>query len=95
MRTQLIIGALAAGALGIVLAPTALAAGESAALTIARLEAEGFDVKVSRIGSAPLAECVVTDIRNPREQTQLVRVDNSLVPVVVGRSITVTVDCSR
>ena len=95
MRTALIVGALAAGALGMFTAPAAFAAGESASLTIARLEAEGFDVKINRIGSAALAECVVTDIRNPREPTQPVRVDDSLVPVVVGRSISVTVDCSR
>ena len=94
MRTALMAGALAAGAIGIFTAPAAFAAGESAASTIGRLEAEGFDVKINRIGSAPLSECVVTDIRNPREQTQLVRVDDSLVPVVVGRSISVTVDCT-
>ena len=53
-------------------APAAIAsAAESADLTIATLEAQGFDVKVNRIGSAPLDECVVTDIRNPRERTEL------------------------
>jgi hypothetical protein len=71
----------------------------AAAVTIGGLEAQGFDVKVDRVGSAPLSQCVVTDVRNPREQTELVRVgrgdDRDLVPVVVRRTITVTLDCSR
>ena len=74
-------------------------AAESAIVTIGQLEAQGFDVKIDRIGSAPLSECVVTQIRNPRERTELRRIggrgDRDLVPVVVERTITVSVDCSR
>ena len=87
--------ALAAAALS--LAATANA--ESAAITIGQLEAQGFDVKLDRVGSAPLNQCEVTDVRNPREQTELVRVggrgDRDFVPVVVKRTITVSLDCSR
>ena len=64
-------------------------------MTIATLEAQGFDVKLSRFGSAPLDQCVVTDIRNLREQTRLVRRGDDLVRVVVTRTISVTADCSR
>ena len=66
-------------------------------MTIAQLEAQGFDVKINRIGSAPLDQCVVTDVRNPRERTEFVPVlgDDGVVPVVVDRNITVTVNCSR
>src|ERR1700742_2463265 len=99
--TLLILAGIAAAACGVIVAPTAIASpAESAELTIALLEAQGFDVKVNRIGSAPLDQCVVTDVRNPRERTELRPVigggdDRDFVPVVVDRNITVTVNCSR
>jgi hypothetical protein len=72
---------------------------ESAAITIGQLEAQGFDVKLDRVGSAPLSQCEVTGVRNPRERTELVRVggrgDRDFIPVVVERTITVSLDCSR
>jgi hypothetical protein len=96
--TLLTLIGLAAAACGLLLAPAGLASAESADLTIATLEAQGSDVKINRIGSAPLDQCVVTDVRNPRERTEFVPVlgdDNGVVPVVVDRNITVTVNCSR
>jgi hypothetical protein len=98
--TLLILVGLAAVACGAILAPAGFASAESATVTIGQLEAQGFDVKVDRFGSAQLSECEVTDVRNPREQTELVRVngrggDRYLVPVVVRRTISVTLDCSR
>jgi hypothetical protein len=96
--TLLILAGIAAAACGAIAAPAAIAsAAESADLTIAQLEAQGFDVKINRIGSAPLNQCVVTDVRNPRERTEFVPVlgdDNGVVPVVVDRNVTVTVNCS-
>jgi len=94
MRGKLLILAGIATA-GAIAAPAGLASAESANLTIAQLEAQGFDVKINRVGGAPLDQCVVTDIRNPREETRLVRRGNDLIPVVVARRISVTVDCSR
>jgi hypothetical protein len=92
--------ALAAAACGLILAPAGFASAESAAVTIGQLEAQGFDVKIDRFGSAPLDQCVVTDVRNPRERTELVPTigggrDRDFVPVVVDRTIRVTLDCSR
>lgn len=89
-----------AAALGALLALAAPAQAESAALTIGQLEAQGFDVRLDRIGSAPLDQCIVTGVRNPQEQTRIVRFDgpggrDRLVPVVVRRTITVSLDCSR
>lgn len=88
---------LAAAALSLA-APAGAA--ESAVVTIGSLEAQGFDVKLDRVGSAPLNQCVVTDVRNPRERTELVRTiggsgDRDFVPVVVKRTVTVSLDCSR
>jgi len=94
--TLLILIGIAAAACGILTVPAAIAsAQESAQLTIANLEAQGFDVKVNRIGSAPLNQCVVTDIRNARNRTELVRRGDDLIEVVAQRNITVTADCSR
>lgn len=96
---MLVLGALSAAALGMLAMPAAPAHAESATSTIGLLEAQGFDVKIDRVGSAPLDQCAVTDVRNPREQTKLVRVGGGdrdrLVPVVVRRTITVSLDCSR
>ena len=97
MRTILLIQAgIAAAACGMILAPAAISsAQESPQLTISTLEAQGFDVKVNRIGSAPLNQCVVTDIGNVRNRTELVRRGDDLIEVVKARNITVTADCSR
>ena len=91
---------LAAAACGLLLAPAGLASAESAVTTIGELEAQGFDVKIDRIGSAPLSECIVTSVRNPRDRTEFVPVlggrdRGGVVPVVVDRTVTVSLDCSR
>ncbi len=94
--TLLTLTGLAAAACGLITLPAAIAsAQESAQLTISTLEAQGFDVKVNRIGSAPLNQCVVTDIGNVRNRTELVRRGDDLIEVVAQRNITVTADCSR
>ncbi|BBX00837.1 hypothetical protein BST36_00120 [Mycolicibacterium moriokaense] len=94
--TLLILTGLAAAACGLITLPAAIAsAQESAQLTISTLEAQGFDVKVNRIGSLPLNQCVVTDIGNVRNRTELVRRGDDLIEVVAQRNITVTADCSR
>jgi hypothetical protein len=92
--------ALAAAACGLILAPAGFASAESAVVTIGQLQAQGFDVKIDRFGSAPLSECEVTNVRNPRERTEFVPVlggrnRGGVVPVVVDRTLMVTLDCSR
>jgi hypothetical protein len=101
MRTALFIHtAIAVAAIGILaLHSIPATAADSAIVTIGELEAQGFDVKIDRVGSAPLDQCVVTDVRNPRERTEIVRVDGSgrdrVIPVVVARTVTVSLDCSN
>jgi hypothetical protein len=101
MRASLLVlVALAAVAVGLLLGPVGSARAEdSAVATIGLLEAEGFDVNVDRIGSAPLSDCTVTSVRNPQEQTRVIRVDgrrgrDRFIRVVVNRTITVSLDCS-
>jgi S1-C subfamily serine protease len=99
--TLLTLTGLAAAACGLILAPAGIAsAAESAVATIGVLEAQGFDVKVDKVGSAPLSDCVVTNVRNPRQRTEFVPVlgdrdRNGVVPVIVDRTVTVSLDCSR
>ena len=65
--------------------------------TIGLLEAEGFDVVIDRVGSAPISECIVTSVRNPQTVTRTIWVgkgrDREAVTVVVSRSITVSLNC--
>jgi hypothetical protein len=96
MRAKaLVVAAIGAAGMATGLTAAGVASAESAALTVAQLEAQGFDVKLSRIGSAPLDQCIVTDIGRAREETRLVRRGNDLIPIVVARRIAVTVDSSR
>jgi muramoyltetrapeptide carboxypeptidase LdcA involved in peptidoglycan recycling len=85
-----------AAAAGLAFAPAGPAtAASSAELTIAQLEAQGFDVEISRIGSAPLDACEVSSIGKAREQKQLRRFRDDFIEVVVRRAISVSLDCSR
>ncbi|MGX9787478.1 hypothetical protein [Mycobacterium sp. MMS18-G62] len=106
MRPTLILAVLATATLGALTVPAGLASAEQSPVeTIGLLEAEGYTVNVDRVGSAPLADCVVTSVRNPQTVTKWIRVrdkhdkdgkdDFVLVPVVVSRSISVSLDCSR
>ncbi|CDO25113.1 hypothetical protein BN978_05614 [Mycolicibacterium mageritense DSM 44476 = CIP 104973] len=96
--------AASGAAMGTIMAPAGPAAAESALVTIGQLEAEGFHVNIDRVGSAPLEQCTVISVRNPQTQTRLIRVerigkngkkDFDLVPIVVRRTITVSLDCAN
>lgn len=98
-----------AAALGVVLSPAGQAAAEeqNPFLVIEQLELAGYTVNVDRIGSAPLEECTVTEVRNPQQVVQPVTVvdrdghghhdgfdDYDVIDVVVRQSISVTLDCT-
>ncbi|OBA88492.1 hypothetical protein A5662_25195 [Mycobacteriaceae bacterium 1482268.1] len=98
--------ALAAAVVGVCAAaavPAGIAsAEEDAQATINRLRDEGYTVNIDRIGTAPMSECVVTNVRNPKKVTQWVPYigpgnngDRALVLQVVSQSISVTLDCNR
>ena len=77
----------------------------SAQEVINRLQNEGYQVNVDRVGSAPINQCVVTNVRNPQTVTELVRVfdgrdkngdiDWDWVEVVTSQSISVSLNCTR
>lgn len=100
--TNVLLLSVAAGATGAALlfgAAPAGAAAQSAEVTIDLLEAQGFTVRVDRVGSAPLDQCVVTDIRNPQQQTSFIDDDDDDNPFVdfddVRRTVTVSVNCAQ
>ena len=83
----------------------AAAAEEDAQATISRLQDEGYTVNIDRTGSAPLSQCVVTNVRNPKTVQQWLPYvgpggndfggDRPLVLATVSQSISVTLDCNR
>lgn len=104
MYASIIMMAASGAALGTILAPAGSASADSAGETIGLLEAEGYYVNIDRVGSAPLDQCIVTSVRNPQTQTKLIRVERlghngkrefDLVPVVVRKTITVSLNCSK
>lgn len=95
--------AAAVMATGVALAaPAGFASADNGAqTTINYWEQQGYQVNIDRVGSGPINECVVTSVRNPNTITRLVRVggknDNApsyLVPVIVSRTVQVSLDCS-
>jgi hypothetical protein len=103
MRTKWMLAAVVAGVCGAIAAPAGLAsADESPQELISRLQSEGYTVNIDRVGTAPLDQCVVTNVRNPQQVTQWVPYtgpgrdgDRVLVEVVTSQSISVTLNCSR
>ncbi|MDY6872088.1 MAG: hypothetical protein SV966_16905 [Actinomycetota bacterium] len=105
MRTKGALVAASVAVCGVITAPAGLAsADDSARDTINRLQREGYTVNIDRVGSAPLSECVVTNVRNPQTVTSFAPIDrigiyddyaiNAFNPVVVRRSVSVTLNCT-
>ena len=103
MHSRLIFAVVAAGICGAIAAPAGLASAEETAQeTISRLQSEGYTVNIDRIGTGPLDQCVVTNVRNPQRVTQWVPYsgpgrdgDRVLVQVVTSQTISVTLNCSH
>ena len=83
-------------------APAGLASADQGAQnTITYWEQQGYQVNIDRVGSGPLQSCVVTSVRNPNTQTQLVREggrDNRpsfLVPVIISRTVQLSLYCAN
>jgi hypothetical protein len=73
--------------------------GGGASITINQLRAQGADVRISRIGNAPLEQCSVLGVRNqptPR-QPFVINDDDDINVFTVPQApkVTVSLDCSR
>jgi hypothetical protein len=103
MRKKWVLAAAAAGVCGAIAAPAGLAsADETPQELISRLQSQGYTVNIDRVGTAPLDECVVTNVRNPQGIAQWVPYtgpgrngDRVLVQVLTSQTISVTLNCSR
>jgi len=106
MRMKLTLAAAVVGACATLIAPGIASADErSAQEVISDLQSKGYTVNVDRSGSAPMSECVVTNVRNPKKVQQWVPYigpgnrgfdgERALVLETVSQSISVTLDCNR
>jgi hypothetical protein len=108
MRKELTLAAAAVGLSAVLAAPAGLASaddGRSAQAVISDLQSQGYTVNIDRVGSGPMSECVVTNVRNPKSVQQWVPYlgpgrngfggDRALVLETVSQSISVTLDCNR
>jgi hypothetical protein len=103
MQTRLMSAAVAVGVCAAIAAPAGLASAEETAQeTISRLQSEGYTVNIDRVGTGPLDQCVVTNVRNPQQVKQWVPYtgpgtdgDRVLVQVITSQTISVTLNCSR
>lgn len=104
MRTTWMLAAVAAAG-AVVAAPTATAWADdtSAQQTISQLQQQGYTVNIDRIGTGPMSQCVVTNVRNPQTVTQWVPYVGPtigkgdarvLVPVITSQTISVSLDCT-
>ena len=105
MRKEWTLAAAIVGACAALTVPAGIASADerSAQEVINDLQSQGYTVNIDRTGSAPLSQCVVTNVRNPQQVTQWVPYigpgnngfDRALVLDVVSQSISVTLDCNR
>jgi hypothetical protein len=100
MKTATTIATLAIAGLSALAAPAGLASADMTAVeTIGNLEAQGYTVNIDRVGAGPLAECVVTSVRNPQTNSEYVGVvgdddDYGAVRVITSQTISVSLDCT-
>ena len=78
--------------------PSDATAGGNAVATINQLKASGADVRVNRIGSAPLDECIVTNVNTFSRPAQIIPIDDDDINVFTTfpkPKVTVTLNCSQ
>ena len=94
MNTIVSAGLLPFGALLILAAP---AYAEPASTTIDGLRAQGLDVRVDRVGNAPLSECTVSGVRALPAPAQPFFVDDddiNVFTVTPKQKVAVSLDCA-
>lgn len=102
-KTFIIAALIATGAIP-VMAATAQAApsssggsGGNAVATINQLKASGAEVRINRVGSAPLDDCEVTNVNTFSRPAQIIPIDDDDITVFTRfpkPKVTVTLNCS-
>lgn len=63
--------------------------------TIGDLQSQGYTVNIDRVGSGPLDQCTVTNVRNPNTTTRTVRTAHGeLDNIIVSKTIQVSLNCA-
>ena len=98
LLTSITAGALAAAALGLTAAANAAPAGPSSVdATIDQLRAQGFDVILNRIGTAPQQQCTLSAVRPgqtySRTDSGVPGAGDDLVTTVTSKTVYVDVTC--
>jgi hypothetical protein len=96
--TSLTAGTLAAAAFGMTAAAHAVPTGPGTVdATINQLRAEGFDVVVNRIGTAPHEQCTLSAVRPGQTYTRtdsgVPGAGDDLVTTVVSKTVYVDISC--
>jgi hypothetical protein len=96
--TSLAAGALASAALGLAGTATAAPSGPSPVdTTVSQLQAQGFDVIVSRVESAAVDQCTLSAVRPghtfSRTDSGAPGADDDLVTTVTSKTVYVDVAC--
>ncbi|MDG4665980.1 hypothetical protein [Mycobacterium sp. 236(2023)] len=85
--------------LGAAIALSAPAQAEPASTTINQLRSQGYDVRVSRVGNAPLSECTVIGVQNlPGAQVPFTLNDDddyNVFTKVPKPKVAVSLNCSQ
>jgi hypothetical protein len=98
LLTSLAAGALASAALGLAGTASAAPSGPSSVdATISQLQAQGFQVLVSRVDSAPMNQCTLSSVRPgqtfSRTDSGVPGAKNDLVTSVTSKTVYVDVTC--
>lgn len=83
--------------LGAALTLAAPAQADTATSMINQLRSQGYDVRVSRVGSAPLDQCTVISVRSLPIANQQFPVDDddvNVFTVTPKQKVNVTLDCA-
>ncbi len=98
LLTSIAAGALTSAALALAGAATAAPSGPSPVdATISQLRAQGFQVIVNRVGTAPADRCTLSAVRPgqtfSRTDSGVPGADNDLVTTVTNKTVYVDVTC--
>jgi threonine dehydrogenase-like Zn-dependent dehydrogenase len=98
LLTSIAAGALASAALGLAATATAAPSGVSSVdATVSQLRAQGFDVVVNRVGTAPADQCTINAVRPgqtfSRTDSGVAGADDDLVTTVTSRTVYVDITC--
>ena len=98
LLTSIVAGALASAALGLAATATAAPSGPSPVdATVSQLRAQGFQVIVNRVGTAPADQCTLNAVRPgqtfSRTDSGVPGAQNDVVTTITNKTVYVDVTC--